>query len=139
MVEQQSFEASSWASVTYGNGIYAATAWNGTNRVMTSDDAITWVSRPTAAIAGAEWLAVTFGSGQFVAVSINAGVNRVMTSTDGITWTGTPAASAQRWMGVAYGAGTFVAVANGSTLDTVMTSTGIADLILDQSEWTVVP
>jgi hypothetical protein len=29
-------EASTWTSVTYGNGLFVAVAYNGTNRIMTS-------------------------------------------------------------------------------------------------------
>src|SRR5690606_5527398 len=69
--------ANSWTSVTYGNGLFVAVAYDGTNRVMTSPDGITWTSRsaPEANV----WYSVTYGNGLFVAVS-TSGTNRVMTS-----------------------------------------------------------
>jgi len=39
----------SWQSVTYGNGLFVAVSYDGTNRVMTSPDGITWTSRKSAA------------------------------------------------------------------------------------------
>jgi hypothetical protein len=124
---------SNWKSVTYGNGLFVAVAFDGTgNRVMTSPDGITWTARTAAAASG--WYGVTYGmidssvtstaSGTlvpgFVAVA-NGGTNRVMTSPDGITWTARTAAEASGWNSVTYGDGLFVAVANGGT-NKVMTS-----------------
>jgi hypothetical protein len=110
-------EANNWYSVTYGNGLFVAVAYNGTNRVMTSPDGITWTPR-TAAQANS-WYSVTYGNGLFVAVS-GDGVNRVMTSPDGITWT-PRTAEANYWNSVTYGNNLFVAVA-GSGTNRVMTS-----------------
>ena len=119
---QTAASVSSWASVTYGNGIFVATAWNGTDRVMTSPDGITWTAQ-TATSTSSQWLSVTFGAGIFVAVSLDA-PNRVMTSPDGITWTARDAASPQQWLGVAFGNNTFVAVAVFAGLNGVMSSAG---------------
>ncbi len=85
---------------------------------MTSPDGITWT--PQAASAANNWNAVTYGNGQFVAVSSN-GTNRVMTSPDGITWTPRSAAGASTWNAVTYGNGQFVAIAN-SGFNQIMTS-----------------
>jgi hypothetical protein len=63
--------------VTYGNGLFVAVSLDGTHRVMTSPDAITWTPR-TAAEAN-PWVSVTYGNGLFVAVSFD-GTHRVMTS-----------------------------------------------------------
>jgi hypothetical protein len=71
-------EANNWYGVTYGNGLFVATAYTGTNRVMTSPDGTTWTAR-AAAGAGADWLDVTYGNGLFVAVA-GSTANRVMTS-----------------------------------------------------------
>ncbi|MTA78115.1 MAG: hypothetical protein F2520_07635, partial [Actinobacteria bacterium] len=38
-------EANSWSSVTYGNGVFVAVAYSGSNRVMTSTDGVTWTAR----------------------------------------------------------------------------------------------
>jgi hypothetical protein len=38
-------EANEWTSVTYSNGRFVAVAYDGTNRVMTSPDGVTWTKR----------------------------------------------------------------------------------------------
>lgn len=120
---REAASASNWASITYGNGIYVATAWDGADRVMTSPDGITWTAR-TATSTTSQWLSVTYGAGLFVAVSINA-PERVMTSPDGETWTARSAASTEQWISVAFGNNTFVAVAVFAGLNGVMTSAGL--------------
>src|SRR5690606_12150571 len=99
--------ASSWNSVTYGNGLFVAVATDGTNRVMTSPDGINWTAR-TATQAN-QWRSVTYGNDLFVTVA-NSGTDRVMTSLDGINWTARTAASAYSWRSVTYDNGLFVAV-----------------------------
>ena len=112
-------EANLWSSITFGNNLFVAIASNGTNRVMTSPDGITWT--PQLAAEANQWLSVTFGDGLFVAVA-QTGTNRVMTSTDGITWTPQLAAEANDWRGIAFGNGLFVAVCHFG-INRVMTST----------------
>ncbi len=112
-------EFNSWNSICYGNGLYVAIASDGTHRIMTSPDGITWTYR-TAAEANS-WISVCYGNGLFVAVA-TGGTHRVMTSLDGITWTYRTAAAANPWISVCYGNGTFVAVATMGTYE-VMTST----------------
>ena len=112
-------EANTWKSIVYAAGLFVAVAYNGTNRVVTSPDGITWTPR-TAAEANA-WLSVTYGDELFVAVSYN-GTNRVMTSPDGITWTPRTAAEANSWQSVTYGNSLFIAVASDGA-NRVMTST----------------
>jgi predicted RecA/RadA family phage recombinase len=111
----------SWRQVTYGNGIFVAVAYTGTNnRVITSPDGITWTSRTSAT--ENNWLSVTYGNSLFVAVA-NSGTNdRVMTSPDGITWTSRTSAADNDWLSVTYGNNLFVAVASTGTSDRVMTS-----------------
>jgi hypothetical protein len=104
----QSAEDNQWRSVTYGNNQFVAVAADGTNRVMTSPDGITWT--PRVAAEANRWSSVTYGNGLFVAVS-TSGTNQVMTSPDGITWTSRAAAEANLWFSVTYGNGQFVAVA----------------------------
>jgi hypothetical protein len=81
---QNAAAATTWQSVTYGNGLFAAVADSGANRIMTSPDGIAWTGH--AAPQANEWESITFGSNLFVAVS-DTGTNRVMTSPDGFTWT----------------------------------------------------
>ena len=109
-------EANFWAAVTYGNGLFVATSYSGTNRVMTSHDGINWTARSAAE--ANNWFGLTYGNGLFVATS-NSGTNRVMTSPDGITWTARSAAAVGGWSSVTYGRGLFVSV---DTSGSVMTS-----------------
>jgi hypothetical protein len=106
-----------WSSITYGNGLFVAMAFN-SNRVMTSPDGITWTARSTAA--ANSWRDVTYGNGLFVAVA-DGSTNSVITSPDGITWTAHSATEANSWRSITYGNGLFVAVAQSGT-NRVMTS-----------------
>jgi len=100
----------SWNSVAYGNGVWVAVAYSGSNRVMTSPDGITWTART--ASSNYFWNSVAYGNGLFVAVGGGPALtDQVMTSPDGITWTSRTAASSKIWASVAYGNGLFVAVA----------------------------
>ena len=77
-----------------------------------------WTSRTPAE--ANTWVAVAYGNGLYVALSIN-GTNRVMTSPDGATWTARSAPEANVWSAVTYGKGLYVAVSAGGT-NQVMTS-----------------
>lgn len=110
-------EANTWNSVTFGNGTFVAVSSNGSNRVMTSTDGITWTARSAPA---SVWFSVTYGNGLFVAVAA-VGTDRIMTSPDGVTWT-PRGSTTDAWQSIAYGNGTFAAVGTGPT-NTVMTST----------------
>ena len=65
-------EANKWRSVTYGNGLFVAVAFDGTNRVMTSPDGVTWTARDATEANG--WNGVTYGNGLFVAVAASGDV-----------------------------------------------------------------
>ena len=109
-------EANFWQSVAFGNGTFVAVSVDGTNRVMTSSDGITWTAR---SVPASRWTSVTYGNGVFVAVA-GFGTDRIMTSPDGITWT-PRGSSTDSWDAIAYGNNTFVAV--GMSTNRVMTST----------------
>ncbi len=115
-------EASSWRSVTYGDGKFVAVAANGTNRVMYSTNGINWTAA-TAAEASS-WRSVTYGDGKFVAVA-SGGTNRVMYSTNGINWTAATATEAESWRSVTYGDGKFVAVNSDGTNRVMYSTNGI--------------
>jgi hypothetical protein len=115
-------EANSWYSVTYGNGLFVAVSYTGTNRVMTSPDGTTWTAR--VASEANQWYSVTYGNGLFVAVAVD-GTNRVMTSSDGITWTARVATEANSWRSITYGNGLFVAVSQDGTSRVMRSSDGI--------------
>ena len=82
-----------WSSVTYGNSLFVAISNNGTNRIMTSPDGMTWTGRTAPGSTG--WSAVTYGNGLFVAISPTLAM---MTSSDGITWTARSAAESNNWL-----------------------------------------
>lgn len=69
-----------------------------------------------------QWTWVTYGNGQFVAVSSTGVGNRAMTSLDGTTWTSRKSPADMAWSCVAYGNLTYVAVASSVTGQRVMTS-----------------
>lgn len=103
-------QISTWTSITYANGLFVAISADGTNRVMTSPDGITWTMRT--ASAPNYWTSITYGNGLFVVVGAT-GTSRVMTSPDGITWTSRGSSVSQQWYAVTYGNGLYVAVASG--------------------------
>ena len=107
-------------SAAYGNGTFVAIG-EGPNQVITSTDGVTWTPRSLGTI-GANWVAVTYGGGQFVATACdgNPSTAKVMTSPDGISWTLRNASSNTCWGSVAYGAGRYVA---GSPFGDMMSST----------------
>jgi len=67
--------------------LLVAVSQNGTNRVATSSDGITWATLPVSENAwkDIEWSPAL---GLFVAVTDSGTGNRVMTSSDGFNWTG---------------------------------------------------
>lgn len=129
---QDAAENNSWSCVCWSPtaqpagqanpGLFAAVSTDGTHRVMTSPDGVTWTPR-TAAEANA-WSGICWGNGLFVAVA-TSGTHRVMTSPDGVTWTPRTAALAQSWVNVCWSAdlGMFCAVAVGNYTYPFMTST----------------
>jgi hypothetical protein len=61
----------------------------------------------------ADWRAVTYGDGAFVAVS-SGSPSTTLTSTDGLSWTQRTLPSTAGWRAVGFGGGTFVALSNSS-------------------------
>ena len=123
-VNPSAAEANQWRDVLFSNNIFVACSVNGTNRVMTSPDGITWTAR---SVTAGSWNSVAFGRGLFVIVGDSV-LNSVFTSPDGITWTERALTTSNNWNGVAYGNGRFVAVASSGT-DRVMYS-------IDGINWT---
>lgn len=99
-IERTPSEVSGWIDVAYGLGMFAAVAYTGTNRIMTSSDGVTWTDVTEAPTE--EWLAVTFGQGRFIAVGENGLIAR---TEDGVNWFQADIVSAGSWLltGVAYG------------------------------------
>lgn len=112
-------QANEWRSICNAGGNLVAVSIGGTNRVMTSNDGITWINRSAAA--ANTWVAVEYNSylGDVVAVS-EAGTNRVMRSTDnGVTWASI-SCPASAWAAICFSDTTGLWVAVGSSA--VMTS-----------------
>ena len=97
-------------SVTYGNGLFVALSYYGSN-ALTSPDGVTWTAR---SIPSGGWRSVAYSPtlGLFAAVSEVAASNNVMTSPDGITWTRrTNPDAAEGWLSLCAGpGGMFVSV-----------------------------
>ena len=125
--------SSVWSSVTYGNGLFVAVAYNASdpnsaaNRVMTSPDGVNWTARNGGA--ANIWRSVTYGGGMFVAVAQNqtngstvgsctwTDFRCVMTSADGFNWTLQTAPFHSIFTSVTFGTdasgnGRYVAVSN---------------------------
>jgi len=123
---QASAEDNDWHALAWSQelGRCVAIARSGTNRVMYSDDGITWV--PATASNNRDWRDVVWADtlGRFVAVAFDgAAAGQVMTSPDGVTWTDRTSSLATQWGGLAWARalGRLVAVAE-SGANRVMTS-----------------
>ena len=102
--------------------LLALTATGVLTPVDCSDDGELWESH--AATEPNSWYAVTYGNGQFVAVSID-GTNRIMTSSDGMSWTPRSAPEANGWSAITFGNNTFVSVASSGTNRIMRSTDGI--------------
>jgi hypothetical protein len=118
-VSESSSDASSWFSVTYGNGQFVAISPVGTHEVMTSPDGINWTNQNGSGNGG--WVYITYGNGIYVAIA-QGGSHRIMTSPNGINWTARNSPESNSWSSITYGNGQFVAVSINGTHQ-VMTST----------------
>jgi hypothetical protein len=111
-----------WASVAYGNGLFAAVSSRGlTNQVITSPDAKNWNAATIGNYSG--YTGLVFGSGLFVATR----GGHVKTSPDGIVWT-QRTLPGSGYECLAYGNGIFVATGAGT--NSTVTSP-------DSIEWTL--
>ncbi len=94
-----------------------------------------WTARTSAE--SNNWILVTYGGGQFIAVSSN-GTHRVMTSPDGVSWTARNAPEANSWYSVTYGNGLYVAVAQSGTHRVMTSPDGVnwtAQNAAEQNTW----
>jgi hypothetical protein len=113
-------------NITYSSklGLFCAVSFDGTNRVMTSPDGVTWTGR-TAAAAN-QWRGIAWSPELelFAAVSDSGTNNRVMTSKDGITWIVRNSASNNNWRYMTYSPdlALFCAVGVTGTGNRIMTS-----------------
>jgi hypothetical protein len=75
-----------WYGVCYGDGLYVAVSASGSDRVMTSSDAINWTSK---SIDAYSWAGICYGKGTYVTVSANGGgTTRAYISSGGNSWSG---------------------------------------------------
>lgn len=122
-------ENNAWLSVCWSPelAIFCAVSQDGTNRVMTSPDGITWTART--ASAASTWSSVIWSPdlNLFCAVA-NGGATRVMTSPDGVAWTSRTAAEANTWNSVCWSPALtlFCAVATSGTNRVMTSPDGIA-------------
>lgn len=110
--------------VAFGDGVLVALATNSLTYGV-STDGITWTPYVLPNTSRRAWTSITYGGGQFVAVSDDTSAgSQVMTSPDGITWTARTSALQYGWQKVAYGNGLFIAVASTGAVTTtrIMTS-----------------
>lgn len=117
--------ASTWAAVTFANGLFVASANpGGAAHVMTSTDGVNWTAR-TAPAATTGYAPPAFGNGIWVIA--NRGGSNVVTSPDGINWTNQAGvmSGALDWFNCAFGAGWFVVTACNSTA-TMVSQDGLA-------------
>lgn len=131
--------STSWSSVAFGNGTFAAVSFDGEAMYWDSDagwayGTITWPAGSPQNVQFSSWSAVAYGANTFVAVA-EYGKYRVMTSTDGRNWTVLNQSGGimegNDWNAITYGntasgSGLFVAVAVGGvgdyTVARIMTS-----------------
>jgi hypothetical protein len=102
------------AGIAYGGGLWVLVdrgTGAGSNAYYTSTNGTTWTQRQLPV--SADWRAVTYGDGAFVAVSSGT-PSTTLTSTDGLSWTQRTLPSTAGWRAVGFGGGTFVALSNSS-------------------------
>jgi hypothetical protein len=102
------------AGIVYGGGLWVVVDRGngaGSSAYYTSTNGTTWTKRTLPVTA--DWRAVTYGDGAFVAVS-SGSPSTTLTSTDGLSWTQRTLPSTAGWRAVGFGGGTFVALSNSS-------------------------
>jgi hypothetical protein len=107
---QSAAESTVWTAITWSPelSLFVAVARNGTNRVMSSPDGITWTARSTSAYS---WNSIAWSPELSLFVAIEAdGAQKSLTSPDGITWTerSTPTGN---WLSVIFANSMFIALA----------------------------
>jgi hypothetical protein len=105
------------AGIVYGGGLWVVVDRGngaGSSAYYTSTNGTTWTKRTLPVTA--DWRAVTYGDGAFVAVS-SGSPSTTLTSTDGLTWTQRtlPYSTSSAWRAIGFGGGRFVALAGSST------------------------
>ena len=105
-----------YVSIAYGNGIYAAVGGTGTNSGASSTNGTAFTVRSLPNLGSGSYSAVTYGNGYFVAISTGSTLATAR-STNGQTWVagGSLPAGFTTGTSVAYGNGRFVAIASGGT------------------------
>jgi len=142
---QASTEDNAWRQVAWSPALGRAVAVSegGTNRVMYSDDGVTWVA--ASASQANVWQAVTWSPELRIFCAVSAdGTNRVMTSPDGITWTNRSASGTPSFRSVTWSPDRllFVAVGTASAIQTspdgitwTARTAGAAGVVLRDVAW----
>lgn len=105
-----------WQAMAYGNGVFC-TAEFGPSRYSgySTDDGVSWTINSTGMPTSANWNAITFGGGIFIAW---ADGTASAWSADGKTWSVLTAPSGGTWHNGAYGNGVVLGVSGTSTVGT---------------------
>ena len=105
-----------YVSIAYGNGIYAAVGGTGTSTGASSTNGTAFTVRSLPDLGSGSYSAVTYGNGYFVAISTGTTLATAR-SANGQTWVagGNLPAGFTTGTSVAYGNGRFVAIASGGT------------------------
>lgn len=99
-------QTETFSDVAYGNGVFAATAWNaGRSATATSQHGDSWITNDLGRKFTLQGIA--FGNGQFVAVGWDGAI---ATSVDGFNWASQAKGFGPDLHGVAFGRGQYVAV-----------------------------
>jgi hypothetical protein len=100
-------EKNNWRGIAYGNGVFIAVAYSGTNRVMRStNNGQSW---EVVSVPQSNWYDIAYGNGVFIAVAYS-GTPQMIRSTDGgVTWESVNIYQSA-WRGIAYGNGVFVII-----------------------------
>ncbi len=100
--------------IRYGGGVFVTVG--AVNTILSSVDGNTWFRREAFLGQYANFTAVTYGNGTFVAVGQFSNPSAILVSLDGVTWRVKASETENSLNGIAYGAGRFVAVGADGTI-----------------------
>lgn len=106
--------------VIWGKDKFVICSRSGTERIATSVDGISWISR---SVSQDNWYGLTYSPELDRYVCVGAGnTNRIMSSPDAITWTNRTSPASNTWKYVAWSGTLFAAVSTSGTGNRAMTS-----------------
>ena len=117
--------AGNWNTVCWSRELklFAAVAFTGANRIMISNNGITWSVIPVDSTLLNQWMSVCWSKelGLFVAIA-ESGTNRIMTSNNGTTWRAIFIPFTENWYGVCWSSELRIFVAVSHSNGSIMTS-----------------